>query len=159
MNDFPSQPESGRDRSNSQESEQLVSKDQGLAEKLSAHLDGVLDVVQTAELMTLLRNDSAAAAQWESMQRQRDQLREIYQSDSPIRLPKTFADQVVDAAIDRARGEGCGDQHPLILASDCPTGVVSLAGHSKSNRTMKRIATIVGLAASIIFAALWIPCN
>lgn len=127
--------------------------DELLDELLSAHLDGVTSGDERARVEQLLRDDPQIAQRLEQLESQRDALRRSVLT-AP-KLPDSFADQVVRAAIEQARAEGLREDHPLRLAGDkLDSPRVSPRDATTSTLSKPRvIALIAGLAASLLFIA------
>ncbi|WP_145293678.1 anti-sigma factor family protein [Crateriforma conspicua] len=126
--------------------------DPEIEERLSGYLDGAVDAQQQARIEARLRHDAGARADLEGLRDLGDRLRELSDSESSV-LPDGFADRVVEAAIQRARLEGCEDSHPLLKASTQPVRTAIAV-------PVKRVAAVgaaLALAASVAVAVVLLP--
>ncbi|MDV6032042.1 MAG: hypothetical protein F9B45_18510 [Phycisphaera sp. RhM] len=120
-----------------------------LDELLSAHLDGALSGDERARVEQMLSDDPAISQRLEGLKRQRDAFRQALLATP--KLPDGFADQVVQAAIDRAEAEELRSDHPLRLAASGSF----VAPHSDRTFSKPRlVAMVAGLAASVLFIGL-----
>lgn len=90
------------------------------------YLDDRLSAAERARADERLAGDAPLREELAAMREVRGELKRWLSANSAsnlpeaVRLPTTFAESVVDAAIDRAREEGLDDSHPLIRAGSEP---------------------------------------
>lgn len=127
--------------------------DELLDELLSAHLDDVLSGDERARVEQMLRDDPAIEGRLEQLRQQRDLIRRAALSGP--KLPENFAELVVQSAIDQARDEDLPTEHPLRMAADESGQNTVVRRSDGSSLSMPHlVATIVGVAASVLFISL-----
>lgn len=120
-----------------------------LDELLSGHLDGALSGDERARVEQMLSDDPAISQRLEGLKRQREAYRQALLATP--KLPDGFADQVVQAAIDRAEAEELRSDHPLRLAA---SGSFVAPQSDRTFSKPRLIAMVAGLAASVLFIGL-----
>ena len=120
-----------------------------LDELLSGHLDGALSGDERARVEQMLSDDPAISQRLEGLKRQREAYRQALLATP--KLPDGFADQVVQAAIDRAEAEELRSDHPLRLAA---SGSFVAPRCDQTFSKPRLVAMVAGLAASVLFIGL-----
>lgn len=122
-----------------------------LDQLLTGYLDDALSPDERARVETLIKSDTKVADELAELRELQSSLRTIAESDASIQLDSGFADRVLNAAVDRARTEGLGQDHPLIRLTD-QRSVPRVPNDGA--RPFRSAALLVGLAASIAVAVI-----
>lgn len=118
---------------------------------LSSYLDGAVTDAERELVEARLATDADAA-------RELAELRSLTQAVSEadvfgeVRLPQQFADQVIEAAIERARLEGHPDDHPLLRSVTQPLGPAAPGTLAGGRRWWAASAVGLAVAASLLIA-------
>lgn len=127
-------------------------QDSDFDQLLSSYLDGAVTDEERAAIEDRLDADPAAVADLAEL---RSLCESVAAADlaAEVRLPAQFADQVVEAAIERARLEGHPDDHPLLRSATQPLGPAA-PGATLADGRRWWAASGVGLAvaASLLVA-------
>ena len=119
---------------------------------LSGHMDGALSDAERTQLDELLQSDPNVARELDELCQLRDSLQFISRADSTINLDEGFADRVLDAAVQRARAEGLGEDHPVVRLAEQPIS----GTRSKSIPVWRIAGAVAALAASIALAVFFL---
>jgi len=120
-----------------------------LDQLLTGYLDDALSPDERARVNSLLESDPQVASELADLRELQASLRGVAAADSSIKLDAGFADRVLGAAVDRARTEGLGDDHPLVRLTDQPSGSPI---STDASFPLRYAGILVALAASITIA-------
>ena len=116
-----------------------------LDQLLTGYLDNALSPDERARVESLVESDPQVAADLAELRQLQKSLRSVAEADASIQLDTGFADRVLGAAVDRARSEGLGEDHPLVRLADQPSAPVPSRNQSFP---YQYAAVLIGLAAS-----------
>ena len=129
-------------------------------ELLSGYLDDSLSGDERNRVERMISDQPELASELESLKKQRDELRLLAEQTAASeivtkhRFAESFPQDVVSAAVQRAREEGCDADHPLLRGDYAKSAVAP-----KSKGTNWRVVTgvVVTLAASIALVIFAFP--
>ncbi|WP_231615303.1 anti-sigma factor family protein [Novipirellula artificiosorum] len=120
---------------------------------LSAYMDDALSSDETTRVEQMLESEPEVARQLKEMQQIRASLRHVWDQDRSIRLPKHFAQAVIESTVSRGRAEGLADDHPVMRLAEQPSPIRSGTSVLQVRPAWwKMAASIVAVAASVTIA-------
>ncbi len=138
-----------------QSDEHLMSEPNEILDSLlSGYLDDALTPDERSRVEQWLSTDADVRRELDSMRDLRLILQSIDRTDrarAKHSIANGFSERVIDAAIERARGEGVAEEHPLLRTTEAPS-----YRREYSSRGRRVAVALVALAASGLIGAVMI---